>query len=310
MFANISIFCPKRLRFIKDSPNLKLVVIPSGRSMIGAPLAELEFFKIPPRYAQREYPPRYVNIGLPFAVSPYLVTRGEFRQFVEETGHEPAHWCEVFRDNDWRFDESLSWRDPGFPQGDDHPVVSISWFDAHVYLDWLSMRNNSQYRLLSDAEYEYATRAGTMTPWFWGNHSDQQSTYANGADLSSMDIEDTFSLSQTYGAPIQPAQCRTGYSFTSPVGKFKPNRFGLYDMSGNVWEWVEDCFSENHLPTTQSPAKWDNCDFRAIRGGSWAMEPAFLRSAVRQRDYSWHNDRDIGFRVARDLTPHEQDYLQ
>ena len=284
---------------LKDA-ELELAVIPPGEFMMGTSREELAQLQIAPRYAHREYPPRLIEIVTPFAVAPRLVTRGEFRQFVDETGHQPAHWCEVFHNNECVFDESLWWENPGFEQTDEHPLVSISWGDAQAYLNWLSSRHEKRYRLLSEAEFEYAARAGTTSPWFW-NTPEEQALYANGADLSSLDREDTFALSQTYGRPIEPANCRSGFCFTSPVGTFKPNPYGLYDILGNVWEWVEDCFDEDVMPTTQAPQRWEGCEFRTIRGGSWAMEPAFLRCAARQRDHWWHNDRDIGFRVARDL---------
>lgn len=293
------------LRCVVDEPGLEMVLLTPTTFMMGATDAELRRFRVPARYARREFPTRQVPIRVPFMVASTPVTRGQFRRFVSEGGQAPARFCEVFRSGRWVFDESLSWEDPGFSQRDDHPVVAISWHDAKRYLAWLSERNGRIYRLLSDAEFEYAARGGTSTPWFWGERVELQGRYAKGADLSALGDPDTFSLSQTYGSEIELAQCRTGFAYTAPVASFRPNPVGLFDMLGNVWEWVEDDFDECILPGGQAPVRLDGSPFRTIRGGSWAMEPVHLRCASRQRDYAWHNDRDIGFRVARDLTPNE-----
>ncbi len=288
-----------------DPVGVRLALIPAGEFQMGTSTDEAARFRLTERYRNRESPQRVVAIDAPFAVATVPVTRGDFSRFVEATGKEPAHWCEVFRDGKWLPDPKLSWRNPGYEQADDHPVVSISWSNAHDYLDWLSSQGGHRYRLLSDAEFEYATRAGTTTPWYWGDDEGAQGLYANGADQSSLKDPDVFSLSQTYGSAVRPAASDSGFVHTSPVGQLRPNAFGLHDMLGNVWEWVEDCFDEAVLPQTQKPNSWAKAQFRTIRGGSWLMEPAFMRSASRQRDHFWHNDRDIGFRVARDLTPDE-----
>lgn len=261
---------------LKDENGLELVAVRSGSFTMGASEQELARFDVPERYWGRETPNRMVMIAEPFAVAKTPVTVGQFQRFVDETGHTPAHWCEVWHGTEAVFDNSLSWRSPGFPQEDDHPVVSISWKDAQVYLRWLGERTGRTYRLLTDAEFEYAARGGSDSIWFWGDDQAECSLYAN-------------------------TQTTTACSYTSPVGSFRQNGYGLYDMLGNVWEWTTDGFKEGSKTYTQSPVLFSDSELKVIRGGGWNSRMFDVRCAARQRDYEWHNDQDIGFRVARDL---------
>lgn len=271
---------------IVDHDGLRLMAIPPGNFSMGAASDELDPFKVPERYYGREAPRRTISIDEPFAVSVSTVTRAQFARFVENTGHTPAHWCEVWRNGEAVFDDTLNWQDPGFPQAPDHPVVAISWLDAKAYLAWLSEKNGKTYRLLSDAEFEYAMRAGSSSTWFWG---------------------DDESLMPDYVVNNQISQA---FPYTAPVGSLKPNAFGLYDMLGNVWEWVEDAFEEKRVTNTQGAAAIPGTELKVIRGSGWKSPRFDIRCSARQRDYDWHNDQDIGFRVARELDANEKARLR
>ena len=171
---------------------------------------------------------------------------------------------------------------------EDRPVINVSWNDAQVYIDWLNqalgLSGANRYRLPSEAEWEYAARAGTTTAYYWGDES--QCEYANEPDLA--------------------GECDDEFEYTAPVKQFKPNAWGLYDMSGNVWEWVEDCWHRNYenAPSDGSPWLEENegdCDRRALRGGSWVIDPRNLRSANRFRFARGGAGSGAGFRLARTL---------
>ena len=203
---------------------------------------------------------------IPFGPRPLVGTPVAHRPaFVRATGHQAA----------------ADWRHPPFPQTDRHPVVNVSWNDAKAYVAWLSQTTERQYRLPSEAEWEYAARAGTATARYWGDRTRDACRYAN--------VDDT-----AHG-------CEGGYGRTMPVGSFEHNRFGLYDMLGNVWEWTEDCWNGNYdgAPADGSPWLRGNCSRRVMRGGSWGLDPKRIRSANRNYGTTGIWGDIIGFRVAR-----------
>ena len=244
-----------------------------------------------------------------FAMSKYEVTRGQFAAFVAGTDHV-ADGCslEVWRVRrfardrwEWANDEEkavVSWRGaPGFNQGDDrHPVGCVSWEDASAYAHWLSEVTGEPYRLPSEAEWEYAARADTATRWFWGDRASDLCQYGNGYDRSA---------DQDLDRDWTTAECRDGVVHTAPVGSFSPNAFGLYDMAGNVWEWVEDCWHANYAGAPRDGSPWTrDCsddDSRVWRSGSWRRPPANLRSGYRYPAGAGVRQFDVGFRVARVL---------
>ena len=172
----------------------------------------------------------------------------------------------------------------GFFAADSHPVVCVSWEDARAYASWLSRETGEAYRLLSEAEWEYAARAGTRTRFWWDN--DIGSNRANCGD----------------------DWCGDGYTFTSPVGSFGANAFGLHDVHGNAWEWVEDCWRDSYEGAPRDRSAWlgdqgGDCSRHILRGGSWNFLPQNLRSALRGRHGSGFRVSVYGFRVARTFTP-------
>jgi len=170
---------------------------------------------------------------------------------------------------------------PGFAQTDRDPVVCVSWNDAKAYAAWLSKTTGKLYRLLTEAEWEYAARAGTTTAWYWGDDLGGGNANCDGCG-SRWDNEST-----------------------SPAGSFKPNGFQLYDMLGNAWQWVEDCYVGDYrnAPTDGSAVEAKDCGSRVIRGGSWYHNPPFLRVALRYGNSPGIRDNALGFRLARTITP-------
>ncbi len=173
--------------------------------------------------------------------------------------------------------------DSGWGRGR-RPVINVSWDDAQTYVKWLSRITGKTYRLLSEAEYEYAARAGTETAYPWGDE-----IKLNGKAMANCN---------GCGSQWDGKQA-------APVGSFAANRFGLYDMVGNVWEWTEDCWNPNYqgAPADGSPWTSGDCNPRVVRGGSWVDFPDGLRSAYRYWYASANRSYGLGFRVARTLTP-------
>lgn len=202
-------------------------------------------------------------------------------------------------------DANASWRAPAFEQTYEHPVVCVSWHDARNYVAWLSRKTGQDYRLPSEAEWEYAARAGTTSAFFWGASADRDCVHMNGGDRSL--VRAVPSWPQTVAKALRDddprarlVECDDGSPFTSVVGRYEPNAFGLRDIIGNVWEWVEDCWSES-LPKDNLPQTGDACD-RRTRGGSWDDFPEDLRAARRSRLAPEIRRSDVGFRLARALT--------
>ncbi len=256
----------------------------------------------PDMQAGKPWPPQLrdeITIGRRFAVGVHEVTVGQYRTFVQATGRRHGA-CWSLGDDGFGFQADQGWDNPGFDQTDAHPVVCVNWHDARAYARWLSERTGADYRLLSEAEWEYAARAGSATVYSWGDDTDhtQQCGYANGADLT---LKDKFADAST-------SACRDGFVFTAPAGSFAANRFGLFDMHGNVAEWVEDCYgSYAHAPANGDPNRNWACSSYilmgspVVRGGSGGDSPQDLRSAFRFRNDRVYRDNSIGFRLARTL---------
>ena len=264
----------------------EMVTIGAGNFLMGSPGDESE-------RSATEGPRRRVAVRKAFAMSRFEVTRAQFAAFVRHTGHEAAG-CRIWSERDqWRVDWALDWREPGFAQTDAHPVSCINWYDARAYTDWLSKRTGRRYRLPSEAEWEYAARAGSQPARYWGEDANGGCIYANSADRSLKDDFPNWTI----------ANCADGHVFTAPVGERLPNAFGLHDMLGNVWEWVEDCWDEDYrqAPAGQAASVTGDCGLRVLRGGAWFTAPRLTRSASRFRDHRVHRFNFYGIRVAADL---------
>ncbi len=181
----------------------------------------------------------------------------------------------------------------GFLDGNDQPAVRVSWEDAKKFAKWLTGKSGHEFRLPSEAEWEYACRAGTKTARFWGDDPDDACRYANVHDLTSKRINKDFTWTHH--------NCDDGHAVTAPVGSFRPNDFGLHDMLGNAWEWCEDIYASDAYSKHQlnNPIYTGGGSYRVIRGGSWGPDPAGVRCAFRYNDSPASRNADLGFRLLR-----------
>ncbi len=277
-----------------DGP--EMVVIPAGEFLMGSPESEAG-------RSDDEGPQHRVLIHKPFALGRYAVTVGEFGRFVQVSGYQteaernPEEGVRAWDDRkgEWNRSKGTSWRTPGFAQDDRHPVVGVSWNDALAYVKWLGEKTARAYRLPSEAEWEYAARAGTTTARFWGDDPNQAFRYANVADRSLKGAQPKW--------PWPIHECDDGYAETAPVGSFEANAFGLYDMIGNVGEWLQDCWNETYTGAPDDGRPWESgdCGRRVVRGGSWLNQPVLARAAYRNWGEPEVRNDGLGFRLARTL---------
>ena len=244
-----------------------------------------------------EGPVHEVTIARSLAVMRMPVTVAQFDRFARATGFSPAGGCSVWNEKaDWHKVEARNWREPGFPQHDDYPVVCISWDEGKAFANWLSARTGQTYRFPTEAEFEYMARAGTVLAYPWGADGEKFCAHANGFDQTAV-------LGHPdWGAPT----CDDGFAFTAPVDRFGPNKFGLSGMTGNAFQWVEDCFFPGGYagaPIDGAARQATPCKARAIRGGSWANGPRGLRLAMRDRDPQDSRYANISLRLVRELVP-------
>lgn len=291
---------PRPGSVLRDGPDLpEMVLIPPGRFTMGIPKAESDREKAVDDDNDAR-PQHDVTIRAGFWLGRYPVTRGEFAAFVADTGHETTGgafgWSEAKRG--WEHSDSFDWHTPGFAQTDRDPVVCVNHADTEVYAAWLSRQTGKRYRLPSEAEWEYAARAGTTTARFWGDERNGARAYANVADRSLAKQLKT-KATRDHFLPWDD-----GYPFTSPVGSFRPNPFGLFDMLGNVWEWMADHWHDTYDDAPDDGRPWitdRNDRRRVLRGGSWLNGPGDLRAGIRGRIVADDRLNDVGFRLARTL---------
>ena len=272
-----------------------MVVIAAGTFQMGSPQSEAG-------RGSYEGPQHPVAVVRPFALSRCEISVGQFRRFVDETGYltdaERGEGCFVLNEKGSSSEQrkDRNWRDPGFSQGEEHPVVCVSWNDAKAYADWLSIRTGGAYRLPSEAEWEYAARGDSPQSRFWGDDPEQGCQYANGADQA---LTQRFNDWQ-YGT----SNCNDGVVFTARTGRYRRNAFGLSDMLGNAWEWTADCWHQNYKGAPNDGSTWEvggDCALRVVRGGGWYFGPESLRSAIRYWITTGGADDLLGFRLARTL---------
>ena len=171
----------------------------------------------------------------------------------------------------------------------------MDWNDAKAYAAWLSRKSGKNYRLLTEAEWEYAARAGASTAYYWGDNANSVCQYANGRDSTA--------ITASIGLPSTDINCADNHIYTAPVGSFQANAFGLHDMTGNAWEWTEDCWNANYNGAPSQGSAWTagECGLRVLRGGSWYGFARHLRSALRFSSTVSVRDSSYGLRVARTL---------
>ncbi|TVQ29274.1 MAG: formylglycine-generating enzyme family protein [Wenzhouxiangella sp.] len=281
-------------RLNREGPNM--VVIPAGSFMMGSPDNESDRFS-------NEGPRHRVTFERGFALSRTEVSVGDFAAFVRDTGYrtdaERTGNSRVYDLRTGRMDRqnNITWRNDyvGDPADDELPVIHVSWNDAQAYARWLRQQTGRNYRLPSEAEFEYALRAGSQTRFWWGDGSPGNVVENLTGDGDSSPTNARWNIAfRRYS---------DGYWGPAPTGSFEPNPFGLYDMAGNVMEWTEDCWHDSFVRAPGDGSAWVNpgCERRVIKGGSWSSTPAMSRSAFRLSSTPNSTDMRVGFRVARDL---------
>jgi formylglycine-generating enzyme required for sulfatase activity len=306
---------PRTEKEFVNTIGIRLVPIPAGSFLMGGqePAEQLvRTFPAHNRQAEEfsdEYPSHRVRITRPFYLGSYEVTVGQFRRFVKEAEFK----CESERDGTgaWGFNSKThkcegrsprySWRDPGFKQTEEHPVVNVTWNDAVAFCEWLSRKEGVRYRLPTEAEWEYACRAGTTTRYHNGDDPARLAEVARVADPTGLK---KFPHVQQMEI-IEPGP----NTFTAPVGSYKPNAWGLHDMHGNAWEWCHDWHGDDYY--ARSPAEdprgpTDEDAVRVRRGGGWNTFPLFARASYRNYNKPQSRCVNLGFRVLREGAPADQ----
>ncbi len=290
---------PSQWRDCRDCPELAL--IPAGTFTMGMSKAEAEQDKLEADYAR---PQRAVKVSPRFYMGKYTITRGEYRKFVEATKAKRSGACWTFEKAgpdfySWQLRDDRDWQNPGFPQTDQDPAVCVSASEAETYAVWLSAETHRDYRLPSEAEWEYAARAGTASQRYWPDDGSPLCRHANLGDISLLERAQ-LSIPKDELDP----DCNDGFAFTAPVGSFPPNPFGLFDMYGNVWQWTSDFWHDDYKNAPNDSTPWIKDGLagrRGVRGGYWASKPGILQSGVRDVLDRDSRSSSTGFRLVRTI---------
>ena len=290
---------PQPKKELTNSIGMKLTLIPAGEFLMGSDESDPDAFddEFLDKAGGKTQKHR-VRITRPFYLGVTEVTRGQFRRFVDEAGYQTE--AEKDGKGGWGWNEAtkkfeqnpkFTWQNAGFEQTDDHPVVNVSWNDAQAFVGWLSRKEGKTYRLPTEAEWEYACRAGTTTRYCFGDDPEGLAAFGNIADATAKEKFPDWTWA---------IAARDGYVYTAPVGRYQPNAWGLFDMHGNVWEWCSDGYAADYYkqsPVDDPPGAVQASD-RVIRGGSWGNRPRGARSANRNGYEPEIRDNDLGFRLA------------
>lgn len=307
----------------RNSIGMPFVRVPAGTFWMGSaathdtPAALAQRFPLlePERFTllADESPVHQVQISRAFYMGQHEVTVGQFRHFIAASGYQPESEADgtggygynpaydpattrrgdAFEGRNPRY----SWRNPGFAQGENYPVVNVTWNDAQALATWLSRTEGHTYRLPTEAEWEYACRAGTRTLY---PHGDDPQGLLRSANTFDQDSATHWPKWQQHAL-----KGRDGYAFTAPVGSFAPNAFGLHDMLGNAWEWVadwhgDDTYAQGPVRDPQGP---DDGNVRVRRGGSWHTWAFYARCGYR----NWNSPETrytlVGMRLVREVAP-------
>lgn len=299
-----------------NSIGMKLVLIPAGKFKMGATNTDVQAMLAVDAQAAREFstlgeqlmpngglraaelldaqPSHPVTLTSPFYLATTETTRAQFLAFVKETAFKNL--------GDNKGEGGKEWYEPQFPQTDEHPIVRVAWADAVAFCEWLSKKEGHKYRLPTEAEWEYACRAGKTTIWQNGNGRVGMEEIGNFADaVPEANVGNYHPKPQHDKAP--GVVFLDGYLFTAPVGQFQANPFGLFDMHGNVWEWCQDRYDRTYYRSSpaKNPPGPNSGGLRIIRGGSWYIP---VRGTCAINRLGWPPKRgthDIGFRVVREI---------
>jgi formylglycine-generating enzyme required for sulfatase activity len=297
LYANFSpgqVFSDRFLDTTGSAP--AVVVVPAGQFVMGSPASE-------DGHRADEEPTRQVKISTGFAMGQSEISVGQFREFVKAVGYrtdaERAGTGSVYDESSGRMSDrrGIDWqRDyEGNRASEKLPVLNVSWNDANEYAAWLSQRTGKHYRLPSEAEFEYALRANSTTRFWWGD-GDPTKVVANLTGDG-----DRSPSKRSWGRAFP--HYSDGYWGPAPVKTYPANAFGLFDIDGNLSEWVDDCWHDNYIRAPRDSTAWVNpgCERRVIRGGSWGSAPPQIRSAYRLGVSAETRSARVGFRIVREL---------
>ncbi len=285
-----------------DCPDM--VVVPAGVFVMGTPSAAANVGLPETPASERaswlaETTATVVHLPHAFAMGRREITRGEFARFITDSGYEPKAGCRTLDATSGRYrpDRTRTWLNPARPAipEEAHPVSCVSHADAQAYAQWLARKTGKAYRLPSEAEWEYAARAGSPTVFPWGDDPAAGCRDANAYDLGAAD---------TLKLNVSALACRDGFADVAPVGRFHANAYGLQDMLGNVAEWTLDCMTDSYVgrPADARPWIWvGGCAEHVVRGGGWNSPSGQLRSAARSAALADERNDALGFRVAVEL---------
>lgn len=276
----------------------QLVVVKPGEFTMGSAADAQISERFLERRRKEELPAHRVIIDYPFAIGRYEISMAEFGVYAVETNFE-SKGCFLLEDMGWQFFPEASWQAPGFEVGDNSPATCLSYDEYAGYLQWLSERTGETYRFPTESEWEYIAQSGLSddapTPSYLAPDSCQRQ---NGSDVS---------FAEVFPPDWAPGifACDDGNAHAAPVGSYKPNTLGLYDVLGNVAEYTDDCYSPSHegAPVDGSARRAEVCPARTVKGGSWAGGPDFLRPAVRGGFPAVLRGDGHGLRVVRELRP-------
>jgi formylglycine-generating enzyme required for sulfatase activity len=300
-----------------NSVGMPFVLVPAGEFMMGSDESPESLAQTWPAYERKRFtdiddeaPVHRVRITRAFYLGRTEVTVGQFRRFLEASGYVPESVADgtgaygynpaydpattargdAFEGRDPKY----SWRNPGFPQDESHPVVNVTWNDAVALADWLSRAEGHSYRLPTEAEWEYAARAGTRTRYCSG---DDPETLQKVANVFDADAARNWKKWAGYALAG-----RDGHAFTAPVGSHAPNAFGLYDMHGNAWEWTADWHDDHYYANSpvDDPKGPPTGSVRVRRGGSWHTWSFYARSSFRNWNSPGTRYTLVGMRLLRE----------
>jgi sulfatase modifying factor 1 len=290
---------------VTNSIGMKLALIPAGTFLMGAPDSD-------PDAEDHEKPQHQVRVTKPFYLGVHEVTLGQFRKFVQATGHQTGAETDGKGSSGYSatkrgFEygkQGYTWKNVGWKQDDDHPVLNVTSDDALAFCRWLSEKEKNTYRLPTEAEWEYACRAGTTTRFWSGDALDDTEKAANVMDQSLLERWEAAARDLRLGKPHKynvPMKWNDGYPFTAPVGQFKANPFGLYDMHGNAAEWCADWYDKDYYGASPAadPAGPSQTKTRVVRGGAFLSNPKTQRASMRVASFPDYHNYVIGFRVVR-----------
>lgn len=317
LLAAATTFAAPRAVTLSNSLGMEFVLVPAGEFLMGSDESPEALARDYPQYDARRFtqladeaPVHRVRITRAFFLGRHEVTVGQFRRFLEASGYRPESEADGTGGYGYNpaYDPATSergdafegrkpqysWRHPGFPQDDTHPVVNVTWNDAAALAKWLSETEGNKYRLPTEAEWEYAARAGTRSRYYSGNDPQSLLAVANVFDRDAMKNWPQWKAFALAGSD--------GFAFTAPVGSFAPNAFGLHDMLGNVWEWTADWHDDHYYARSpvddpQGPASGT---VRVRRGGSWHTWPFYARASYRNWNTPQTRYTLVGIRLVRE----------